>query len=352
MEFEVVNIIHIIIIWQSLFFVVVLLTPKYRKNRSNTFLTLLLLTIGLHFIYNFLFTNGFYTETLPIFSCGYGYLYGPLLFFYVRSHLKKGKSFRFIDFLHFMPFFLIIALTFSGYRPCNHIGFWLLPVMLLYCAFAFREIYRYKRVIQQVSSKKFDSEVNWLKTILLTSVIIVVIDIWESQWANLFIGALDINLEYVVQFGVLLLVNIIIFQGLKKPSLFQQLNANDIDMVSNKNTNGTKIISLSEFKETVEKHLNDKKPYLNPDLDLNSLAQELGMKPKILSQVINEGFQTNYYDFINSYRIRDAKELLLNFREMSIKEIMYEVGFNSRSVFNTVFKKKTGSTPTRFRSTE
>ncbi|WP_181899549.1 helix-turn-helix domain-containing protein [Flagellimonas nanhaiensis] len=182
------------------------------------------------------------------------------------------------------------------------------------------------------------------------SLVIVLIDMWQSKRANLYLGVLDINLEYVVQFGVFLLVNIIIFQGLKKPSLFQQLNSSDIAMVSKKSTTGTKIIGLSESKETVEKHLNVKKPYLNPDLDLNTLAKELGMKPKFLSQVINEGFHTNYYDYINSYRIRDAKELLLNFRDMSIKEIMYAVGFNSRSVFNTVFKQKTGITPSRFRS--
>ncbi len=94
-----------------------------------------------------------------------------------------------------------------------------------------------------------------------------------------------------------------------------------------------------------------KKPYLEPELTLEQLASRLSLKPRVLSQAINEILEQNFYDFINRHRIEEASRLLTNPKDekITVQEVFYEVGFNSKSSFNTLFKKYTGLTPTAFR---
>jgi len=68
-----------------------------------------------------------------------------------------------------------------------------------------------------------------------------------------------------------------------------------------------------------------------------------------LSQIINESKNINFYDYVNSYRISEAKDLLSSNCDKTILEILYEVGFNSKSAFNTAFKKFTSVTPSKYK---
>ncbi len=71
-----------------------------------------------------------------------------------------------------------------------------------------------------------------------------------------------------------------------------------------------------------------------------------------LSQVINIGFQQNYYDLINSLRIAEAKRMIStpSTQNLKIIAIAYDVGFNSKSTFNAAFKKHAGMTPTQYKA--
>jgi len=84
---------------------------------------------------------------------------------------------------------------------------------------------------------------------------------------------------------------------------------------------------------------------------INDHAEKVSIPPYHLSQVINTCFNQNFFDFINSYRIKDSRRLLSEQDpdKKTIIEILYETGFNSKSVFNTAFKKHTGMTPSQFR---
>ena len=75
------------------------------------------------------------------------------------------------------------------------------------------------------------------------------------------------------------------------------------------------------------------------------------MPTYLVSQAINEGLKRNFYDLINGYRVEEAKQLLVDSKNMNftILSIGFEAGFNSKTTFNTVFKKFTGSTPTEYR---
>ena len=85
------------------------------------------------------------------------------------------------------------------------------------------------------------------------------------------------------------------------------------------------------------------------NISLTSLATELGEKPQYLTQVLSTELNTNFYDFVTRFRIDEVKARLLDSPEANILDIAYAAGFNSKSTFNTAFKKQTGLTPSAFR---
>lgn len=99
-------------------------------------------------------------------------------------------------------------------------------------------------------------------------------------------------------------------------------------------------------------YLEAEKPYVNPNLTLNELALQLKVSNRQLSTLVNAELGKTFFDLVNSHRIEEAKRIITVSEDakMTISEVMYQVGFNSKSSFNTAFKKYTGLTPTEFKS--
>ena len=95
---------------------------------------------------------------------------------------------------------------------------------------------------------------------------------------------------------------------------------------------------------------NEKKPFLEPDFSLPELARSLGTSVHTLSQVINEGLGKSFFEMTAQYRVQEAKVLLKAHPNIKVEEIAEQVGYNSKSSFNTSFKKYTGKTPSEFRT--
>jgi len=114
-------------------------------------------------------------------------------------------------------------------------------------------------------------------------------------------------------------------------------------------------LSQTDFNVYVNKlkiHMEEKERFLDSELSINDLAAELEISVKILSQVINEGYACNFFDFVNRFRVETAKLIFANQGEkkLTIQEVMYDSGFNSKSSFNTAFKKFTDLTPSQFKN--
>ena len=95
----------------------------------------------------------------------------------------------------------------------------------------------------------------------------------------------------------------------------------------------------------------EKKPFLNPSLTIQDISGDIGIPVRDLSVLINHHLGQHFYDFVNTYRIENAMDILKDITKskVTILEILYDVGFNSKSSFNTAFKKHTGNTPTFYR---
>jgi len=134
---------------------------------------------------------------------------------------------------------------------------------------------------------------------------------------------------------------------MKQPEIFMGLTVEQVKINNNKGENSLPKEISNRYAEKLNEYMNLEKPYLDPDLTLTELAERLDIKVKDLSQVINNNFELRFFDYINKYRIQEAKALIENPPDpkMTILEIMYQVGFNSKSSFNTSFKKFIGMTP-------
>lgn len=111
--------------------------------------------------------------------------------------------------------------------------------------------------------------------------------------------------------------------------------------------------TLLELKQQVDAFMRRHKPYTNPNLTLAELALRMKLPPHVLSKVINEGYQKNFFDFINQLRIDELKTRLNDprFRSYTLLSMAFEVGFNSKTAFNRSFKKLTNQTPSEYMHT-
>lgn len=104
---------------------------------------------------------------------------------------------------------------------------------------------------------------------------------------------------------------------------------------------------LETYKKRLTTFMEDDELFLDADLSLKSLAERMVLPPNHMSQLLNEGFHQNFADFVNTYRLEWFKNELKTTKahHLTLLGLAYDSGFNSKTVFNTFFKKKTGITP-------
>jgi len=99
----------------------------------------------------------------------------------------------------------------------------------------------------------------------------------------------------------------------------------------------------------LERHMEDQAPHLRADLKIAELATDLAMGPEQLSELINSRFACNFNQFVNQYRVNHACRALVSDPHLTVLDVCFRSGFNSKSAFNQAFKLVTGLTPREFR---
>ncbi|MEE9364499.1 MAG: helix-turn-helix domain-containing protein [Cellulophaga sp.] len=159
---------------------------------------------------------------------------------------------------------------------------------------------------------------------------------------------------FQLSFRVIYIIGILLiaFIALKDTTIFSNIVFEEGSAKSGKRYENSKI--NNDKKELLNTKLIDymtvEEPYLEPRLTLKQLSIELEMSAHILSQIINEVHSQNFYDFVNSYRVKHLKELLddKQYKSKTLLAIALESGFNSKATFNKVFKKLTNQTPSEY----
>jgi len=351
MKLELIHLIEIVVCVQSYLFALFLLTHSKGKKISNLILGLLLFFIGSQMLSVVLASSGM-LPGLEQFNGSYGYVYGVLFYFYTRSLIYKDFRLKSYDWLHFIPFGVITIVPFLGIDIRYVTIFGLYLSILTYLVLSFQEIAHYHWVVKNTMSNYNKINLSWLRLAITIFSITLTIDIVQFL-ANKY-GAPQwflVTVSYAVFLSLLTFVVAMVYKGLKHPSLF--IGISEEETLQKEQTSKELLASvdnqanLQKLKDYMQSH----QPHLQPELTLNLLAEALEMPPRYLSQIINYHLGQNFSDFINTYRIEAAKHRLQNPKDdkETILEILYEVGFNSKSSFNAIFKKKTGMTPTEFK---
>jgi AraC-like DNA-binding protein len=114
---------------------------------------------------------------------------------------------------------------------------------------------------------------------------------------------------------------------------------------------GLKEVDAKKYLSMIEKYMEEKKPYLDGNFTIENMARDLDIQKYYLTQIINEKLNKNFYTFVNEFRVNEVKRMLLdkNTGNFTLLGIAYDCGFNSKSAFNSIFKKITNETPSQFK---
>ncbi|NAS11530.1 helix-turn-helix domain-containing protein [Poritiphilus flavus] len=342
-----------------------LLGTQRGRTMVNRFLGLFFLFWALDFLDGLLMLNGFYLDypNLALLTEPFIFLYGPLIYAYTRNTLDPERKLRKADLLHLIPFLAGILLIVLVYhiRPRETKIAILEQVISLQqpweAYFVFLLIYLHffwyllisKRLISKATYriKQFYSHnnLNWLRQLLNALIIVMIISVINS---TLQFGGYRDFFEFsllLIQLTTGIFIARLIFKALDQPSFLIQ--AQEQEKYAASRLGEEESLSVAEL---ILKALDEEQLFLDPELTLDGLSKAVGTSSRKLSQVINERLGKNFFDLINGYRIEAAKQMLeeRDDPKLTVLEVMYAVGFNSKSSFNTQFKAKTGLTPTEF----
>jgi AraC-like DNA-binding protein len=362
------------------FFLSLLLARKKEKSLSDKILAVWMFVFGIHLTSYYLYSLGFWTRyphmvgvTLPV-----PLLHGPLLYMYTLYSLRNDRRLREIDLLHFVPaaltwlymtrFYFFYSAEQKVLVDTGQIDDY--AVFATICLFAFiisgisypilayRLVGAHKRLLVENFSYDENISLDWLKyciwgigAIYLTVAIVTAL---KDGLGFIF----PFNADFIFYAMIITFVMCIGYFGIRYQGLFSE---NFVDeskqLVQGKpqkeyKKSGLKQDMAKMVHKQLQQLMQEEKPFTNPTLTLSDLAGRVEVTPNHLSQIINQYEQKNFHDFVNAFRIEEFIQQAKTNTHLSILAIALDAGFNSKSSFNSVFKKHKGKTPSKYMASQ
>lgn len=334
------------------------------RHRSFLWIALFFILLAINLTDGLLGLSGFYLQHphLAGWEDPLVLLYGPVLYFFAASLTINQHRWTWRKTVHLAPalLFAIAILSFHLSVPAEQkiqvikraMNQQLPPAVLFTQLAIFVHFFSYalyaRRLIakNQTDLKSFYSaaEISWATTILNYLIAVFVLSLIASlvQYAG--------NADYfqlaiqIVVVAMTVIMFLLLMRALDQPILTAPVTATAPD-------NKLSAQQISLLVNKIKNFFEQDRGYENPDLTIKDLAEALAEPSREVSYVVNHHLAKNFYDLVNNYRVDAAKVLLADSAapEPTVLQVMYEVGFNSKSSFNTQFKNKTGLTPSEFR---
>ena len=329
------------------FFLTALLIKKKEKSVHDFIIGAWMIFLGLYVSVYALSPTGFFLRNpwLISFYISLLLLIGPFLFWYVRSLIRTHFN-PFRDILwHLLPFLLF---NFFLIITAISVPFYILWSILL--------LRKHRKTIADNFSSTEKRNLIWLRNLIVLLGIT-----WIALVTILFVHhVLDLFSDDFCIHGLFLTLSIFIivvgYFGLHQYSVY---TTHDVLPEAESKENNTKYAGSALKEEDIQKYLISlsdymitEKPYLNNQLTLHQLAEEVNILPHYLSRIINEYHHQNFFDFINIFRVDEFKNRISDshFKNYTLLAIAFDCGFNSKSAFNRLFKKVTGFTPSEYKN--
>lgn len=335
------------------FLVGILLSGRTRKTLPMALFVLAFSLILLQYVlywtqYQFVYP---YFVLLPVICY---YATGPLLYWYFLNLYKKQQPKYFA--LHFIP----VALCFVPYvfNLLKNTGFNIATIplhslpqyyqviivhMLVYAFLLFR--LRQKHLAQP-------SEYNNIRNrwaLLLASLYALFIFAYLSYYVLVNFEFFNIEWDYSISIVMTLTIYTIGYFIYKQPKVFDGEFYAELFLPNTSKAESLEDQLLGELYSKITKYMAHNKPYLDNELRLANLADQLGFSTHLLSKVINQKSEGNFNTFVNEYRLKAAEILLKEEPTTPIKTVYFEVGFNSKAAFYAAFREKHHCTPLQYR---
>ena len=260
---------------------------------------------------------------------------GPLLYLYVLSLTRKDFRWKRVYWWHLTPSIALTVLSpFMSWDLILLAYDTTMYQMLAYTIWAYWLVHKFKAASPADKQLK-----RWLANLCFAIGLV-----WLAYLSQVLMGGLTVYAIGAAWFA--LVVYAVLFLALRQQKLFTTI-ANEVKY----QTSNVSTSALDQYKEPLLALIEKEKVYLDRTLNMPALAERMGVRTDVLSRLINEKFEKNFNDFINGYRIAEARGLLENpdWAEMKIAAVAIDCGFKSISAFNTAFKKCTGMTPSQYR---
>ena len=373
------------------FFLALLLWNKKGRTRSDQLLFCWLVCMGTHLL--FYYDNFSTPPVLPvpfqILGFSLSLLSAPIMFLYIYS-LTHNQQLQKKWWLHLLPYLLynMVVLSFwlndeiqlfvrNGFIGLSgNISAWIkynlgYPLAISgggYAIWSLLTLRKYQQQLPEFFSYTEKINLNWLKWLVIISMVFFVTIFSLVQFnADLrFFSSVE-NTFILVSGAITIYLFLVGYLGLRQTSVFTQemvaANKVTIEKQVGKAPNETITSALpyqksgleatmrKEILEKLMNHMTVEQPWLDDSLSLAQLAKQIGYSSNQLSQVINQETQSNFFTFVNTYRINAVKEKLADtsLDHFTILALAFECGFRSKASFNKIFKEQTGLTPSAFR---
>ena len=312
-----------------------------RKSRANNLLSWLILSFSICLFYYVSYWTG-YSRTLHwSFGIlqGLTYTFGPLIYFYIRSSKKEIHW----NWLHLMPFFLY-AFFFLGIPSYGANTRLLITIqnilqnahLIIYTILSVQFVNNNKAYTNgALKQYKWRKKLAWSFSGYTLSFVSYYVLVWT--------GTLKIEYDYMISLASTFFIYFIGYHGFQKQEVFKMVE-NGRYQKSSLNQSASQSIYRS-----IIRLIDDEEIYLDSALRLQDLAKKLDLSTHHISQVINDVEGKNFADFINSYRVNKAKEMLSIENDTKIIQVAYACGFNNKNSFHNAFKRITNMSPSEYR---
>ena len=377
-------------------FLAVLIFGKGSKSTADYVLAIWMVFIGLHLLFNYFSVTGIALQHPHLLGVAefFPQLQGAFLYIYVSILTNENGRFRRSYLFYALPFvFSMVYATIDFYllgaaeklnyyleiaesAPPVYAVLFSLNIYLgpIFVILSFLLLHKHKRNIVDKFSYSEKINLDWLRYVLIGFGFVWAVVLFSELSENIF-GIIPAEIgNYLIFISVVMLVFFLGFFGFKQSVIYTNVSIESARAAIEKHAEAEQAkeveIKVESFREQAERYkrsgldrsegeihlkrlveyMETEKPYTESRLSLKDLAERLKISTNYLSQIINENLQKNFFDFINEYRVDEVKRSLgeERYKHYSLLGVAYECGFNSKSSFNSIFKKKTGLTPSEF----
>jgi AraC-like DNA-binding protein len=370
------------------FFLASLLFSKRNKQTADKILSMWFGLIGLHtFIYFAYNELGLQNVIVININAGFPFLQGPFLYFYVDMLTSSRARLRPTYALHGLPYLIFVGYQFfflnffgasePGRQVVVHIfslpaifNLFLLASVPFYITWSLWLLKDYRLRLLNSFSTIDRINLNWLRYLITGLGLLWLIVMAVFVYMKMSGVSQASGVTHWIFVAITLFVYATGYFGFKQSTVFSDIAdepahfASPPDTTEGVSESKAEIIPAAKYQksglrqeeaqkmfDSLVKYMESAQPYLDDQLTLSQLAADLNISVNNLSQIINEYYQQNFFDFVNGYRIEAVKSKLQkpDYDAYSLLAIAYECGFGSKSSFNRIFKNITGQTPTQYK---